>query len=74
MYVCRYAFLADAVLQLDGVNHQVAARLVKCFTGWRGLDQGRQELVQAQLRRILDKENLSGNVFEIASKSVASST
>ena len=71
-YLCRYSFLADAILLLDGVNHQVAARLVKCFTGWRGLDLGRQALIQAQLRRILSKENLSGNVFEIASKSVAS--
>eukprot|EP00597_Dinobryon_sp_UTEXLB2267_P004157 CAMPEP_0170061954 /NCGR_PEP_ID=MMETSP0019_2-20121128/3352_1 /TAXON_ID=98059 /ORGANISM="Dinobryon sp., Strain UTEXLB2267" /LENGTH=922 /DNA_ID=CAMNT_0010267961 /DNA_START=14 /DNA_END=2782 /DNA_ORIENTATION=+ len=65
-----YRFLADAVLQVDAVNHQGAARLVKCFSGWRGWDLSRQVLATQQLSRVLSSEGLSANVFEIASKSM----
>ncbi|KAG2426781.1 hypothetical protein HXX76_012837 [Chlamydomonas incerta] len=65
-----YAFLADAVLRVDGINHQVAARLVAPFSSWRRYDPPRQALMKAQLQRILEAPGLSENVFEIASKSL----
>ncbi|MDC6451069.1 aminopeptidase N C-terminal domain-containing protein [Pseudomonadales bacterium] len=40
------------------------------LTRWGNYDSKRQELMKAQLGRILGTENLSNNVFEIASKSL----
>ena len=65
-----YAWLADAVLRLDGANPQVAARAADAFTSWRKYDARRQALMKAQLERILAHPGLSPNVREIASKSL----
>ena len=65
-----YAFMGDAVLTVDKINRQVAARLVSAFTTWKNFDQERQTLMKAQLQRIVDAPGISENVYEIASKSV----
>jgi aminopeptidase N len=67
-----YKFLADIVLQLDKLNPQVASRMVSAFSRWRRFDEERQALSKAQLERITSMNGLSDNVFEIASKSLAS--
>jgi aminopeptidase N len=66
-----YALLADVVLQLDGMNPQVAARMVGGFSRWRKYDEQRQALMRAQLERVAAHPGLSENVFEIATKSLA---
>jgi len=65
-----YAFLADCVIELNAVNPQMAARILAPLTRWHKYENERQQLMKAELNRILDTENLSENVFEIASKSV----
>ncbi|KAG2426656.1 hypothetical protein HXX76_012967 [Chlamydomonas incerta] len=65
-----YAWMGDAVLKVDGLNHQVAARMVSAFTTWRQYDAERQAMMKAQLERIVAHPGLSENVFEIASKSL----
>ncbi|KAG2500410.1 hypothetical protein HYH03_001981 [Edaphochlamys debaryana] len=65
-----YQFMGDAVLRVDGINHQVAARMVSAFTTWRQYDTERQAMMRAQLERIVAHKGLSENVFEIASKSL----
>ncbi|CAG9464309.1 unnamed protein product [Pedinophyceae sp. YPF-701] len=65
-----YKLLADAVIQLDDINGQVAARIVAAFTRWKKYDQGRQALMKAQLQRIAAKKGLTDNVYEIVSKSL----
>ena len=65
-----YEFLADCVIQLNGLNPQLAARILSPLTRWRKYDEARQSLMKAQLERILAEQNLSPDVFEIASKSV----
>jgi aminopeptidase N len=65
-----YEFLADGIIKLDGINHQVAARLVSPFTAYKRYDSARQELLKKQLERILRHEGLSENVYEIVSKSL----
>jgi aminopeptidase N len=65
-----YALVADQVLALDARNPQVAARLLTPFGRWRRHDAGRQDLMRAQLERILATPNLSRDTFEIASKSM----
>ncbi len=68
-----YAFLADQVLTLDGLNPQIAARLLRIMSRWRRYDEGRQGLMKAQFERVLAKPDVSRDLFEIASKSVGQS-
>lgn len=65
-----YEFLGDIVLKIDKLNGGVAARMVGGFTRWRKYDEKRQEMMKAQLERIMKTEGLSENVFEIVSKSL----
>tara|TARA_R110002072_G_scaffold1598_7_gene13664 strand:- start:28140 stop:30860 length:2721 start_codon:yes stop_codon:yes gene_type:complete len=65
-----YGFLADCVIELNGINPQMAARMLSPLTRWRKYDQARQALMKTQLERILAADDLSPDVFEIASKSV----
>jgi len=65
-----YEFLADQIIEIDAINPQIAARILGPLTRWGNFDLKRQELMKAQLGRILETENLSNNVFEIASKSL----
>ena len=65
-----YAFLADQVLALDSMNPQIAARLIQSMSRWRRYDENRQTLMKNQLERILGKEGLSKDVYEIASRSL----
>ncbi len=66
-----YAFAGDQVLALDPFNPQVAARLLSALSRWRRYDPARQDLMKAQLRRILAAPGLSPDCYEIASKSLA---
>ncbi len=66
-----YVFLADAVLEVDAMNPQIAARLASAFTMWKRYDASRRTLMQAQLQRILAAPGLSRDVHEIAAKSLA---
>jgi aminopeptidase N len=65
-----YAFLADQVLALDPLNPQVAARLLGAMSRWRRLEPARQQLVRAELERVLGREGLSKDTYEVASKSL----
>lgn len=65
-----YQFLTDKVLELNVLNPQVAARLLKVFGNWKKLDKGRQEKIRAQLLRIKNAAGISKDVFEVADKSL----
>ncbi|MEI6745639.1 MAG: aminopeptidase N, partial [Methylococcaceae bacterium] len=49
-----YTFLADAILELNAINPQVASRMVTPLTAWRKVEPSRQTLMKAQLQRIID--------------------
>ncbi len=66
-----YAFLADAVTQLDALNPQVAARLARAMDRWRKFDVGRQAHARAALERIRDREGLSKDVTEVVTRALA---
>lgn len=66
-----YEFLGDHVIALDHLNPQIAARLANGLSRWRKFDPQRQELMKHQLERILRVSNLSHDVYEIVSKSLA---
>ncbi len=66
-----YALLADSVVTVEALNPQLAARLLTPLGRWRRQDTGRQVLMKEALERILAKEGISPDVYEIASKSLA---
>ncbi|HEX8222545.1 MAG TPA: aminopeptidase N [Allosphingosinicella sp.] len=65
-----YRFLADMILAVDRLNPQTAARLVPPLGRWRRFDPARQDLIKAELERIVATPGLSKDVFEQASKSL----
>jgi len=65
-----YHFLAERVLELDGMNPQIAARLVSALSRWKRFDPARQQKMTQQLERILSCDTLSKDVYEIVSKSL----
>jgi aminopeptidase N len=66
-----YRFLADQVLALEPINPKIGARLIGPLGRWRRYDARRQALMRAELERIVATQNLSRDVYEIASKSLA---
>ena len=66
-----YRFIADQIISLDKINHQVAARLSSCFNLWKKYDDQRKALMQKELERILSIQTLSKNVYEIVSRALA---
>ncbi|WAK02609.1 aminopeptidase N [Methylobacter sp. YRD-M1] len=66
-----YQFLADQIIALNTINPQVASRMLSALTQWRRYDESRQALMRAQLERIMGTENISKDVYEVASKSLA---
>lgn len=65
-----YAFIADQVLALDTQNPQIAARLARMLMQWRKLEPTLAAFMQAQLKRIMQHQGLSADVYEIVSKSL----
>ena len=64
-----YRFLADVVLELDQMNPQIASRLITPLTRWQKFDEKRQQLMQAELKRIAEAD-LSKDLFEVVSKAL----
>ncbi|MBL4771854.1 MAG: aminopeptidase N C-terminal domain-containing protein, partial [Planctomycetes bacterium] len=67
-----YQLIADAVLELDKFNPQIASGIVRAFNSYRRYDQARQDLVFAQLQRIAATEGLSKNTSEIVGRALKS--
>ncbi|MFK7159593.1 aminopeptidase N [Marinospirillum sp. MEB164] len=66
-----YAALADAVIELNQLNPQIAARLVLPLTRHQRMDDHRKAQMKAELQRIQDQP-LSPDVYEVVSKALAS--
>jgi len=63
-----YAFVGEAILEIDGFNPMIAARLASAFSSWRMLEPGRRALAQDMLERIAAKEGLSRDTGEVVGK------
>lgn len=66
-----YRFLANLVIELNAFNPQIASRQLAPLTRWRKYDSARQALMRGELERILASGELSSDVFEVVSKSLA---
>lgn len=65
-----YDFLKEAIIKLNRINPQIAARLLTPLREWKRYTPGRQAHMKDVLEEILAQPNLSPDVFEIASKSL----
>ncbi|RDV02120.1 aminopeptidase N [Undibacter mobilis] len=66
-----YAFVADAILEIDPKNPQLAARLATAFRTWRTFETGRRTLAEAHLRRIRSHGGLSRDLADIVERALA---
>ena len=66
-----YAYLADVVARMDRLNPQIAARLATPLTRWQRYDRARQILMQASLMELRETPEISKDLYEIVSKSLA---
>jgi aminopeptidase N len=64
-----YEFLSDAVIELNAINPQIAARLLTPMRDWKNYTPERQDHMKLALQKILAQPKLSPDVFEIADKS-----
>lgn len=65
-----YEFLADAIIKLDTINPQIAARLVAPLSKWQRMADVNAKLMQAELKRIAEITTLSKDVYELVTKSL----
>jgi len=65
-----YKFLKEAIIELNAINPQIAARMVTPFREWKRYTSDRQDKMKAALEEIKALPNLSDNVFELVSKSL----
>ena len=63
-----YKFIAEEIIKIDEFNPQLAASIVKGFEQLKSFDTVRQELMRTELKRILAKENLSKDLYELINK------
>ena len=67
-----YALLAAEIIRLDGLNPQLAARLLAPMTRWSRFCEPQRGLMRASLEQIAATDNLSADVFEVVSKTLVS--
>ena len=60
-----YHVLAEAVLKMDALNPQTAARVSAFFETWARYDAGRQAQVRAQMERIRTAPGISSDLAEM---------
>jgi aminopeptidase N len=60
-----YVFWSERVLELDGFNPQVAARLARAMDRWRKLVEPYRSAAHEAIRRVAAKEDLSADVREV---------
>jgi aminopeptidase N len=65
-----YRVLADAIIRLNDINPQVAARLATGFRSWTQFDAVRRNHALSQMERILAVPQLCRDAFEIITRTV----
>ena len=65
-----YTFLTEQIIQLNAINPQVAAQLVRPLIDWKKFDGNRQQLMKDSLTEIKSVSNLSRDVFELVDRSL----
>lgn len=66
-----YVYWSDRVLELDGFNPQVAARLARALDRWRKLAEPQRSAAREAIARVASKADLSNDVREVVSRALA---
>ena len=65
-----YGWLADKIEQLNGINPQVAARMISPLTQWQRFEKAQGDLMKAELKQLRDMPSLSPDLEESIDKSL----
>ncbi len=65
-----YRWVADKIIEIDGFNPQIAARMATVFSRWRRYDGARADRMRGELERMLDRPECSTDLAEIAGKAL----
>ena len=66
-----YVFWAERVMELDGINPQVAARLARALDRWKKLAEPYRSAAREALVRVAAKPDLSNDVREVVDRALA---
>ena len=65
-----YNLISSAVIEIDKLNPQVAARIARSFDRWKKFDNKRQSHAKLALEKIINQPKLSKDTGEIVSKTL----
>ncbi|MCX7276326.1 MAG: aminopeptidase N [Burkholderiales bacterium] len=66
-----YVFWSERVIELDGINPQVAARLARALDRWKNLTEPYRSAAREALARVAAKADLSNDVREVVTRALA---
>jgi aminopeptidase N len=66
-----YVFWSDRVIELDGINPQVAARLARALDRWKKLAEPQRSAAREAIARVAAKPDLSNDVREVVTRALA---
>ncbi len=66
-----YVFWSERVMELDGLNPQVAARLARALDRWSRLAEPYRSAAREAIARVAAKPDLSNDVREVVSRALA---
>jgi aminopeptidase N len=66
-----YVFWSERVIELDGINPQVAARLARALDRWKKLAEPYRGAAREALARVASKSDLSNDVREVVDRALA---
>jgi aminopeptidase N len=66
-----YVFWAERVIEIDGINPQVAARLARALDRWKRLAEPYRSAAREALARVAAKPDLSNDVREVVDRALA---
>jgi len=66
-----YVFWAERVIELDGINPQVASRLARALDRWKKLAEPYRSAAREALARVSAKTDLSNDVREVIDRALA---
>ena len=66
-----YVFWSERVIELDGINPQVAARLARALDRWKKLAEPYRSAAREALVRVAAKTDLSNDVREVVERALA---
>ncbi|MDF2466526.1 MAG: pepN [Ramlibacter sp.] len=66
-----YVYWSERVIELDGINPQVAARLARALDRWKKLVEPMRSAAREAIARVAAKPDLSNDVREVVSRALA---